>query len=205
MRPLVNFLSFLAYPLWAAHEALNRPSYLPQREFIGLDEPIEPLPTPDQVRVAELEARVCSLQARIDQLAGALAEQERQASARLEGRLADMERHVHASLGKAINRVPDRPAPQAQAEARKKIVIYGLKTEQFQHVFYTCKERAELRFVSRDLVRPHFPEGDCVILAVDYIGHGWDRAAVKKFGAKKVHRVTGCVSAVIDKIKKLTA
>ena len=86
---------------------------------------------------------------------------------------------------------------------RTKVAIVGLLGNQKNAVQEAIGNSLDLRFIPKEQKHPSFPQVDRVFLCVDFLDHGWENAAMSKFGREKVYRHKGGISGLIEALQKV--
>src|SRR5207244_10357252 len=99
-----------------------------------------------------------------------------------------------------------RPAAAAPAAPRKlRVVVGGLLADQMAVVQSAVGGLLDLRFISKDIRTPNFPQADHVVLVTNFLDHAWEAAAYQTFRREQVHKHKGGVSGLIKMLEGLAS
>lgn len=98
---------------------------------------------------------------------------------------------------------PTAPRHESNGTAIKKdllrVSVCGLKSDQFQVLLRTCRDKVVLRYLSKDIKTPPFSSNDdYALLFIDFIGHDLEAQALQTMGKDKVLRHRGGLSQAIE-------
>jgi hypothetical protein len=84
-----------------------------------------------------------------------------------------------------------------------RIAVVGLMGNQQQEIAKAFGKKVDLRFISKELTKPSFPQCDHIILMTKFISHSFEYAANNTLPRDRVHLVRGGLTELTTLINSL--